>query len=205
MNFSDLQNNDWQNFIYLALILVVLISSVLTRRDVGLEKILKYLAIWSVVGLISISLYAYRYEFSDFKARILGEINPSLTQISKNGELIINLSQDGHFYMDVKVNGVPMRFMIDTGASDIVISVEQAKKLGINVKNLVFNKSYQTANGRSWGASIVLDEIEVANRKFRNINASVNDAEMGTSLLGMSFLRQFEKYEFYRDRLVLTI
>ena len=204
MNFSNFGNGDWQNFIYLALLLVVLVASFASRREFALKKILKYLAIWSFVGFIVIALYSYRYEFAGFKARILGEINPTAARVMEKGELVINLAQDGHFYMDLKVNGVPMRFMIDTGASDIVISLEEAKKLGIGKKTLIFNKEYQTANGTSWGASITLNKVEVGNIKFENVPASVNSAEMGTALLGMSFLRRFQKYEFYQDKLILT-
>ncbi len=204
MNYN-LNNNDWQNFIYLAVILIFMIAGLLSRRDVNFAKILKYLVIWSVIGLISIALYAYRYEFSDFATRIKGEINPSAAQISGSGQIIINLSQDGHFYIDIKINEVPVRFMVDTGASNITLNIIDAKRLGIDPKKLDFNRQYQTANGTSWGASVNLKELEIAGIKFYNINASVNSADMGISLLGMSFLRQFKKYEFYQDRLVLTI
>ncbi|OFW80678.1 MAG: hypothetical protein A2887_03320 [Alphaproteobacteria bacterium RIFCSPLOWO2_01_FULL_40_26] len=202
---SDLHGGDWQSFIYLTLLLVILFASLFSRRDVKFGKILKYLAIWSAIGLVAIIFYSYRFEFSDFKARILGEINPTSARIGEDGEITINLAQDGHFYIDVRVNGVPVRFMIDTGASDIVISVQEARRIGIDTKKLIFNKAYQTANGMSFGASIMLNEIEIGNIKFRNVSASVNNADMGMSLLGMSFLRQFKKYEFYRDKLVLII
>lgn len=205
MSFSNLESGDWQNFIYLLLVLFVMAGSLFSRRDFAFSKIFKYLGIWSAVALVAIIFYSYRYEFSDFKNRILGEINPTAARTNESGELVINLSQDGHFYMDVIVNGVAMRFMIDTGASDIVIGVADAKKIGLDPKKLVFNKPYRTANGTSWGASITLRELEVGNIKFRNVAASVNNADMGMALLGMSFLRQFKKYEFYRDQLILTI
>lgn len=206
MSFSDgLNQGDLGNSIYLLLILVVLISGLVSRPNLKLGKILKYLGIWSILGFIIISLYAYRYEFSDFKNRVLGEINPSAARVNKSGQIVINLSRDGHFYIDVRINGLSTRFMIDTGASDIVISKSEAERVGINVNRLVFNKAYQTANGTSFGASTSFDELKVGNIKFRNVPASVNSAEMGISLLGMSFLRQFKKYEFYRDRLILSI
>jgi aspartyl protease family protein len=205
MDFNSLSGGDWQNFSYLALLLVVMLSGLFSRRDLAFGKILKYLGIWSVIALFIVTLYSYRYEFVDFKSRILGELNPSATQVTKSGNLVINISQDGHFYMDVAVNGIMMRFMIDTGASDITISLGDAKKLGIDLTELQFNKPYQTANGKSWGANIKLREVAVGNAKFYNISASVNSSEMGVSLLGMSFLRQFKKYEFYQDKLILTL
>ncbi|MES2961174.1 MAG: TIGR02281 family clan AA aspartic protease [Pseudomonadota bacterium] len=204
MDFNSLNQGDWQNFIYLTLILVMLVSGLISRR-MPFPKVVKYLAIWSAIGILAISLYAYRFEFSDFKNRVMGEIKPSSIQITDAGEMIINLAQDGHFYMDVEVNESPMRFMIDTGASDIVISLAEARRIGIKTEKLNFNKSYQTANGISWGASVVLKTMKVGNMVFYDIPASVNSAEMGTPLLGMSFLRRFKKYEFYRDKLILSM
>ncbi len=201
----NLNSHDWQNLIYLGLLLIVLSSSLFLRRNADFGKITKYLGAWSVIGLVAIICYSYRFEFSALKNRVLSEINPSKALVKSSGEMVISLAQDGHFYLDLKINGRPMRFMIDTGASDIVINISDAERLGIDRKTLNFNKPYQTANGKSWGASITLKEIEFGNVKFKNVSASVNSGEMGIPLLGMSFLRQFERYEFYRDKLILTI
>lgn len=205
MSFNDLNSGDWKSLVALSVILVVMASSLFSRSDLSVGKITKYLGIWSVVGLATVALYSYRFEFSDLKTRILGELRPSSVQVNDAGELIINLSEDGHFYVNVKINDRPVRFMIDTGASDIVVSVSEARRLGIDLKKLTFNRPYQTANGTSWGASVRFAKMEIGNAEFLDVEASVNNADMGTSLLGMSFLRRFRKYEFYRDRLILSI
>jgi len=203
--FDNFNSSDQQSFVFSLILLVFLVSSLIFRREIALSKALKYLALWALIALVGVGLYAYRYQFTDFKDKMLGAFNPAAVRTGDNGEMVINLSSEGHFFIDVAINGVPMRFMIDTGASDIVIDKNQAQKLGINTQDLVFNKRYQTANGSSFGASVVLQEVQVGNVKFHNITASVNSAELGTPLLGMSFLRQFHKYEFYQDRLVLTL
>ena len=197
-------NSDKQNLLYFAIILVFLIISFFGRRELKISQILKYLAWWSVIIFICVALYAYRFEFSDFKSRIFGALNPQHARL-ENRKIMIEISQDGHFYVDLSLNNVPVKFMIDTGASDIVIDLENAKKIGIKTSDLNFSKRYQTANGTVFGAEVVLNEISIAGVKFYNIKASVNGAELGTPLLGMSFLRQFKKYEFYQDRLVLTL
>ena len=69
--------------------------------------------------------------------------------------------------------------MIDTGASDIVLGMQEAKKIGINPKNLIFNKRYQTANGEVFGASIRLNEIEVGGVKFYDMPASIRYLQNG--------------------------
>ena len=94
--------------------------------------------------------------------------------------------------------------MIDTGASDVVINLAQAKKIGINIKKLKFNKLYQTANGISKGATTKIAKLEFASINFKNIPISINSGNQSSALLGMSFLRKFKKYEFYSDKLILT-
>ncbi len=205
MSFSNLNSADFQNFVYLLLLLFVSIFGMVFRDKASIPKILKYFGIWSAVGLIVIIFYSYRYEFSDLKNRVMGEINPSSVRVMESGQIIINISQDGHFYMNVLVNDIPVRFMIDTGASDISMNKNDAQRVGISLKKLNFNKPYQTANGKSWGAGVKLDEVTVGNLRFNDVWASVNNSEMGTSLLGMSFLRRFKKYEFYQDELILYI
>lgn len=204
MSFNNFGENEWQNFIYLLLILVMLFSNLFFRKNLPFKKILKYLGIWSIIGFSAVAIYSYRYEFSDFRNKILGAINPTSAIKNESGQIVINLSKDGHFYIDTKINSSSVRFMIDTGASDVVINLETAKRIGIDTKNLVFDKVYQTANGKSRGASINLSKVEIADYEFYNVSASVNNADMGSSLLGMSFLRKFKKYEFYRDQLILT-
>lgn len=204
MSFSNFQSGDWQSFIYSLLLLTILISSLISRRDFAYAKMFKYFAIWSLVGFIFVILYSYRFEFSDFKSRILGEINPSSARVTSE-KLIINISQDGHFYLEGKVKNVALRFMIDTGASDIVLGQNDAKRIGIIEDDLEFSKIYHTANGKVFGASTMIDEIEFSGVKFYNVNVSVNGGEMHDSLLGMDFLRKFKRYEFYQDRLVLEL
>lgn len=205
MDFNNLNDGDWKNLIYLTILLCAMMAGAVFRSNLKITVIMKYFVIWGSIALVAIILYAYRYEFSDFKNRIIGEVNPSGVQITKSGTMIINLSDDGHFYINVKINNVPILFMIDTGASDITISLKEAKRIGINLKSINFNREYQTANGKAWGGNVMLEKLEVGGTTFNNISASVNSSEMGTSLLGMSFLRKFRKYEFYRDRLELTI
>lgn len=205
MDFSNLSSQDWQRFSYFALILSALIVSVASNQNFKIGKVLKYLAIWAGFGLALIVLYSYRYEFSDFKNRILREINPAAAQLNREGQIIISASQDGHFYINASVNGETIRFMIDTGASDIALNPNDAVRIGVNLKTLLFNRQYQTANGMALGASINLGKFVVGNIKFNDLPASVSSGNMGVSLLGMSFLKRLKKYEFYQNKLALTI
>ncbi len=199
-----MENNDLSQIVYLVILILIMSYGMINRKEMSLKKIVKYFLIWSLIGLIIIALYAYRFEFNNFKERISGEINPTSAQLNQQGQLIINISDDSHFYVKMLINKKPILFMVDTGASDIVLNLQDALKIGINPKNLIFNRQFQTANGRVLGASIILKEVEISGIKFKDVRASVTNGEMGVNLLGMSFLRRFGKYEFYQDRLILT-
>ena len=199
-----MENNDLSQIVYLVILILIMSYGMINRKEMSLKKIVKYFLIWSLIGLIIIALYAYRFEFNNFKERISGEINPTSAQLNQQGQLIINISDDSHFYVKMLINKKPILFMVDTGASDIVLNLQDAIKIGVNPKNLIFNRQFQTANGRVLGASIILKEVEISGIKFKDVKASVTNGEMGVNLLGMSFLRRFGKYEFYQDRLILT-
>lgn len=199
-----MENNDLSQIVYLVILILIMSYGMINRKEMSLKKIVKYFLIWSLIGLIIIALYAYRFEFNNFKERISGEINPTSAQLNQQGQLIINISDDSHFYVKILINKKPILFMVDTGASDIVLNMQDAIKIGVNPKNLIFNRQFQTANGRVLGASIILKEVEISGIKFKDVRASVTNGEMGVNLLGMSFLRRFGKYEFYQDRLILT-
>lgn len=199
-----MENNEWVNILYLMLLLAFIASSIFTRGNMPFLKAVKYFSIWAAIAMFIIILYSFRFDFLEVKTRLVGELNPSHIQVNSLDKIIINMSYGNHFYANVKVNNQNIRFMIDTGATDMVLSLRDAKKAGINIAKLIFNKPYQTANGISYGASVVLKDVKFGNLNLKNVRASVNSADMGVSLLGMSFLRNFKKYEFYQNKLILT-
>jgi aspartyl protease family protein len=101
------------------------------------------------------------------------------------------------------VNGAPVRFIIDTGASDIVLSPSDARRAGVDMASLDFARGYETANGAGRGARVVLKSLQVGQVHAADVEASVNAAPMRASLLGMAFLKRFESIEVRGGRLVL--
>lgn len=204
MSLDNLSPSELPQALYLVLLLITLVSSVVFRSHLKASQLIKQAVAWVVIALVAIIIYSYRYDFYDLENRITTEIFPSkATKISDN-QIAINIANDGHFYIDVLVNQTPIRFMIDTGASDIVLSVRDTRKSGVNLNNLSMVRQYQTANGMISGAITTVDKMEVSGLVLSDVTVSINDSNMGTSLLGMSFLNRFKKYEFYQDRLVLT-
>jgi len=203
-NYNDLSGSQIANVIYI-IIVIALIAFGFSRKEMPVKLILKYTIIWIAIILFVIVLYSFRYEFGDVKNRVSTELFPSKAVIKNHEQIIIAISADGHFYINLKVNNKNIRFMIDTGASETVINKKIAKDIGIDFGNIYYDKIFKTANGQVRGASINIDEIDVSGMKFYNVEASITESDLSVPLLGMSFLKRFYKYEFYREKLILTL
>ncbi len=183
-------------------ILLLVASGILGARTFKVKKAARDITIWVAILAGLVALYGFRPELEIVWKRIVGELEPSQGRES-GGEMVFRRSMDGHFHVNASVNGQPVRFLVDTGASDIVLSPADAERTGFAPSELTFNMRYQTANGTGWGAPVTLRSIEVGAIRFRNVTASVNGAPMSESLLGMGFLDRLSGFEVQGDLLIL--
>ena len=113
---------------------------------------------------------------------------------------------DGHFVAKSKVNGRNVNFIVDTGASSVVLKQEDAVRIGIDTKGLRYAIPVQTANGTSFAARIRLKSIQIGNISENNVEALIaRPGLLHQSLLGMTFLSRLRSYEFKGDYLTLRI
>jgi aspartyl protease family protein len=116
----------------------------------------------------------------------------------------IPVDRSGHYLLDAGVNGGSVRFLVDTGATYVVLSAADAEAAGINRNLLTFDQRLATANGEARGALVTLREIRVGQMTQEEVPAVVMDGEVPVSLLGMSFLRRLERYEIRDGQLILS-
>jgi aspartyl protease family protein len=127
------------------------------------------------------------------------------TKIIENssGSISVSRTDDGHFYMDLEINHTNIRFLVDTGASSTVLSPSDARRIGLNPQELSYDQRVSTANGIGWSAAVMFENVRAGPYVFKNVRARVNQARMGTSLLGIDFLKLFKKFEISGDTLTL--
>ena len=118
-------------------------------------------------------------------------------------EMVIPAGRNGHFLVTAEVEDVEILFLVDTGASQVILTVEDAERLGHSIENLEFSDRFQTANGAIRGAPLMLPELRIGDLEIEDVRASVIRAPMSTSLLGMSFLSRLEGYEVGEEGLIL--
>jgi len=203
--FPGTGHDDWSTgwTIRLVAILVIISSGVLFMRRFNVRETVRNLAIWSAITGVLLLGYTFRYSFGDVAAQIHSELVPGAPVQTGPHELILTADNGGNFFVYGEVNGTRIRFVVDTGASDIVLSPADARRAGIDMNQLTFDRVYETANGMGRGAAVVLDHLVIGPISERNVRASVNGTPMSASLLGLAFLKSLKSFEVSRDRLVL--
>tara|TARA_R110002124_G_scaffold105164_3_gene255911 strand:- start:47124 stop:47816 length:693 start_codon:yes stop_codon:yes gene_type:complete len=188
-----------------ALLLVAVIGgAAIAHGRFQARQALRHAAIWVGIGAVLLLGYSFRAEFQALGDRLMGELLPHRAQETAAGDVVIRAGDHGHFVAEARVNGVAIRFLVDTGASEVVLSPRDAMRLGFDLKSLSFNRIYQTANGTVTGAPVRLDDIRIGPIVVTDVRASVNGAEMKRSLLGMTFLGRLGGYRVDGDVLTLS-
>lgn len=175
----------------------------LARSRQRLSTALVQAAIWCGLLLLVVIGYGYRTELSAIVDRTAANLFPARGQVIDARTVSFPISRDGHFWVDAVANGTKLRFLVDTGASGIVLTRADAARLGYSLAKLSFSETFYTANGRTRGAPVVLSQLRIGPIVLDRVRASVNEGELQQSLLGMQFLAQMTKIEISGD--VLTI
>jgi aspartyl protease family protein len=129
------------------------------------------------------------------------DIRPEQTADASKVE--IPRAEDGHYYLRLNVNGHEVVFMADTGATNIVLSPEDAQAIGIDLSSLAYLGQAETANGVVRTARVSLDSVSLGPFTDTDIPAKVNETAMQGSLLGMDYLGRFS-IQIAGDKMVLT-
>jgi aspartyl protease family protein len=171
----------------------------------GLKKSLTQISAWCAIVLTVVAVYAFRFEMRYAYNRVLSALIPSYVWHNDEGQIVLSRSNDGHFYINALVNDVNIKFMVDTGASDVALTKLDAEKLKFNLSTLRYSRRYSTANGISFAAPVTLNKFAIGNYIFKNVSAHIGQGELDTSLLGMSLIARFASFRIDNDLLILTM
>ena len=101
------------------------------------------------------------------------------------------------------MDGRRVRFLVDTGASAVSLTLADARRLGLDPDHLAFTQEVQTANGMAHAATVELPYVAVAGARVENVKALILDKGLETSLLGMTYLGRLSRFEASPDSLIL--
>ncbi|WP_220185274.1 TIGR02281 family clan AA aspartic protease [Paracoccus sp. S1E-3] len=185
---------DWPRFAYLALLLLALGGYLITELRRDFSKSLRQMLAW---GLIVLGLLAGYGLWNDVRHQI------APPQIVQGDRIELPMASDGHFYVDLKLNGETVNFMVDTGASDIALRRRDAERIGLQLDALSYTGFAATANGTVSTAPVRISLIQIGDITDENVRADVVEGDLEISLLGMSYLRRFARVGFEGETMVL--
>lgn len=187
---------DTARILYLSLLLGVVgfYYIVANRRNMG--QLLRHAALWALIFIGALAAVGL---WQDVRPRL------APAQIIRgDGVIEVDRDQSGHFSLNALVNGAPVAFLVDTGASNVVLSLKDAERAGINVDDLTFTGRAQTANGTVRTAPVKIDTLSLGGIQDDRVRAYVTDGDLFGSLLGMDYLRRYDHIEIKQDKLILT-
>ena len=115
----------------------------------------------------------------------------------------ITKASDGHYWAEGQVNGANVHFLVDTGATAVALTAQDARRLGIDTAGLTYGYKVVTAGGEARAASVKLASVSVAGARLDNVDALVIDRGLDTSLLGMTYLGRLASFQATRKALIL--
>ncbi|MBY6065377.1 TIGR02281 family clan AA aspartic protease [Leisingera aquaemixtae] len=184
-------------FIYLIILLVAVGSWVFVQNRQSIGKTLQMFAVWGFIFLGVIAAYGL---WEDIRKTV----RPQQSVAIDAGRVEVPRAPDGHYYLTLDVNGAPVEFLVDTGASQVVLNERDANSAGIDTGNLAYLGRASTANGEVRTASVWVDEISLGGITDKHVRVWVNQGELEQSLLGMGYLQRWSSIEIRDGALLLT-
>jgi aspartyl protease family protein len=182
----------------------------------GTRRLLREAASWGVVAVIAVAAISHFESLKTGAEHMLGlptpadiadaqRAGPQAAKPASLGSIVeIEAERNGHFNAEADINGRTVEVMIDTGATMVALSYEDAERAGLMLNDKDFTRAVSTANGMARVAPVTLDRVSIGNITVRDVPAAVAErGRLRTSLLGMSFLSRLSRFDMRSGRLVL--
>lgn len=179
---------------YLVLLLIAVGGWVMVEYRTRIGQALRVALAWAMIFLGVAAGYGL---WQDIRHDIIPR-----QMVTETGTVEIPRAADGHYYLQLEIGGQAVMFLADTGATNVVLSPEDARRLGIDPAGLTYTGQAMTANGMVRTARVRLNDVQLGPFRDDSLAVWVNEAEMDGSLLGMDYLGRF-RIEIARDRMML--
>ncbi|MEX0284535.1 MAG: TIGR02281 family clan AA aspartic protease [Paracoccaceae bacterium] len=192
-----MDGDSWANLAYLVLLGGALVSWYVVQNRASLGTVVKQAGAWV---FIFIGVVAVIGLWDDIRQTV----RPTAAVFADEGRIEIPRAPDGHYYLTLMVNDAAVKFVVDTGATGVVLSRKDAERAGLELNELSFYSRARTANGEVRTAPVHLNRVALGGIEDHNVPAFVNEGELFGSLLGMSYLQRWSKIEIGNGQMVLS-
>jgi aspartyl protease family protein len=190
-------NDEAPRALYLALLLMLVASSLFSMR-LPIAKIAKMALAWVAIFGVMFVFVAFRHDFSALGQRLRAEATG--TPIVNGEEVRVPASEDGHYWVQARVNGHTAPFLVDSGASVTTVSADTASAAGLEPDLRV--AMVETANGAVMMKQASAESLAVGPIERPGMTISINERD-DTNVLGMNFLSSLDSWRVEGNYLVL--
>lgn len=193
----DLDADNVARLGYLGLLGAAVLMWFVTQNRESLGKITQQALVWVFIFVGVVAVVGLWDDIRNTNA-------PASRMTTTDNSVVVPRGRDGHYYLQLEVNGKPVDFLVDTGASQIVLSQEDAERIGVDLNDLNYFGRALTANGEVRTAPTKLENVVLGPFNDSGLTAWVNEGEMDQSLLGMEYLQRFSTLQINPQSLTLA-
>ena len=150
---------------------------------------------WIAIFATLFAIFSFRFEFKAVWERVNADISGTAGQSVRGEEITIRRQDDGHYWFQLDVNGKPVRFMIDSGATTTAVNGNTARETGIQVDKTGYPVFLDTANGRVTAQRGVILSLKIGSQEIGRHNVVVSESFGDTNVLGMNFLDTMQSWK----------
>ena len=185
---------DGPSLIWGVVCIVLLLSSLAARR-LPLGYVAKAAFAWIAIFAALFAIFSFRFEFKAVWERVKADISGTAGQSVSGEEITIRRQDDGHYWLQVDVNGKPVRFMIDSGATTTAVNASTARETGIQVDTDGYPVFLITANGSVAAQRGIIQSLKIGTHEIGQHNVVVSESFGDTNVLGMNFLDSMQSWK----------
>lgn len=197
-----MNTDDTAQLIYVSIAAMLVASSLFARR-LPVGQTLKMILAWVGIFAAVFVLFSFRGELGAIWQRVKTELSPGGT-MGSDGTYRVRKSDDGHFWLDVELNGHPVRMMVDSGATTTALSLATARAARIEVSDSGFPVVIETANGMTEARRATAERFRVGPIERNNVSVFVSESFGDTNVVGMNFLSTLQGWRVEGNELILN-
>lgn len=182
---------------------LVLVASALFSRRIGLGEIVRSVLSWIAIFAIFIVMFSYQHEIVGVWNKVTGEVTGANDQQIVGNTLQIRQSPDGHYWADAEVNGMPVRFLIDSGATTTAMTLKTAQAANVDINEGGFPTYLNTANGTVEAQRGTIQSLRVGPMVALELPVVVAEAFGDSNVLGMNFLSEMKSWRVEQGEMIL--
>lgn len=177
------------------IVMVVLLVSSLAARRLPLSQVAKMSLAWVAIFAALFAIFSFRFEFQEIWSRMKSDFAGTAGQSVSGEAIALKRQDDGHYWLQVDINGTPVNFMIDSGATTTAMNATSAADANVEVDSEGYPVIISTANGQVSAKRGSLQSMQIGPHKLSDHHVVVSESFGDTNVLGMNFLDSMKSWK----------